>query len=367
MATLSLATSAPPSTTTKPTVSTAAFSPRNKTFTDTIELPSPRSPDAAHLPRAASYSFIPQFKDSLFDESTVLELKGRITEAELTATSGDESNPSSGETSPEAEVTTPIELVRRPSASSKRASRLSRFLGQSRNSTDKLEGAETTEQSPQPKDPEREHPLNAKRSLSKLRRKSLYASSPTSTESFSPVPKNTAKEEKKQNEEPTKSGWSFGNNRRKSLNVVPSPKENVPQANETSGSTRRKGTVLSKKPKRPSSVVVKGPNLGEVLTSDSPKITPTPSPRLSSESVPTLPDITSPLPKSFSTDRLPSFVKSQPSFERIPPLPRKISTDKLKIPKHDVPKKKDELWGVFRELDGSFQKCVLSPFTGVVR
>jgi hypothetical protein len=60
------------------------------------------------------------------------------------------------------------------------------------------------------------------------------------------------------------------------------------------------------------------------------------------------------LPKSFSTDRLPSFKAPTSAAERVPSLARMMSSDKLG--KSDFARKKDELWSVFRALDGDSQK-----------
>jgi hypothetical protein len=64
------------------------------------------------------------------------------------------------------------------------------------------------------------------------------------------------------------------------------------------------------------------------------------------------------LPTSFSTDRLPTLRTTQSSQHRAAPVPRLLSSDKPISTGHVLPKKKDELWSVFRTLDGDYAKFV---------
>ena len=67
--------------------------------------------------------------------------------------------------------------------------------------------------------------------------------------------------------------------------------------------------------------------------------------------IPAVPSI----PKSFSTDRLPlSSVQSISS--KIPAVPKSWSSERLQGLGAETPRRKDELWGVFRTLDGEHQK-----------
>lgn len=66
--------------------------------------------------------------------------------------------------------------------------------------------------------------------------------------------------------------------------------------------------------------------------------------------VPSVPAI----PKSFSTDKLP-FVRNR-ALERTPTVPNSTSVERLQGLWIDPLRKKDELWNVFRTLDGDFQK-----------
>jgi hypothetical protein len=99
--------------------------------------------------------------------------------------------------------------------------------------------------------------------------------------------------------------------------------------------TNSKGRVLTKKSKRPLS--------GIFTSSTNQQVRP-------GVNAPSVPQI----PKSFSTDKLPSFAQP-PSTPTHPPLPRNISTEKLKGGRTE-PRKKDELWTVFRTLEGDLRK-----------
>ena len=61
------------------------------------------------------------------------------------------------------------------------------------------------------------------------------------------------------------------------------------------------------------------------------------------------------IPKSFSTDRLP-LSSVQSISTRIPAVPKSWSSDRLQGLGAETPRRKDELWGVFRTLDGEHQK-----------
>ena len=62
------------------------------------------------------------------------------------------------------------------------------------------------------------------------------------------------------------------------------------------------------------------------------------------------------LPVSLSTDRLPALMHASP-VEKMSPLPRPLSSDSLRtLGRAGSPRKKDELWSVFRRLDSDFQR-----------
>ena len=103
-----------------------------------------------------------------------------------------------------------------------------------------------------------------------------------------------------------------------------------PSANgHAKGSQSRRNSMLTR-PRRP---------LSSILSKAPPAETP---------AVPSI-------PKSFSTDRLPlSSVQSISS--KIPAVPKSWSSDRLQGLGAETPRRKDELWGVFRTLDGEHQK-----------
>ncbi len=107
------------------------------------------------------------------------------------------------------------------------------------------------------------------------------------------------------------------------------------EAPESAKSPSRKGTVLNKKTRRPLSAFLQKSTAETIL--------------------PRSPSLTS-LRKSLSSDKLPSLDRSLPSSERIPPMPRSMSTERLQSMGVDMSKKKDELWSAFRALDGDFHK-----------
>ena len=95
------------------------------------------------------------------------------------------------------------------------------------------------------------------------------------------------------------------------------------------GSQSRRNSVLTRSRRPLSSILSKAP-LAEI---------------------PAVPSI----PKSFSTDRLPlSSVQSISS--KIPAVPKSWSSERLQGLGAETPRRKDELWGVFRTLDGEHQK-----------
>lgn len=64
-----------------------------------------------------------------------------------------------------------------------------------------------------------------------------------------------------------------------------------------------------------------------------------------------------PIPKSYSTDRLPLSSK-QSTSSKPPAVPKSWSPERLQGLGTETPRRKDELWSVFRTLDGEYQKWV---------
>ncbi|EMC92722.1 hypothetical protein BAUCODRAFT_76971 [Baudoinia panamericana UAMH 10762] len=72
--------------------------------------------------------------------------------------------------------------------------------------------------------------------------------------------------------------------------------------------------------------------------------------------VPAIPRVPS-LPKSFSTDKLPTYRSNTPQPGRAAPMPRMLSADRIPTTGLTIPiRKRDELWSVFRALDGDYTK-----------
>ena len=77
-----------------------------------------------------------------------------------------------------------------------------------------------------------------------------------------------------------------------------------------------------------------------------------------------------PIPKSYSTDRLPTLKHQKSNLSEVPAVPRSTSFERLQSSGIETPRKKDELWSVFRNLDGEyskFQSCPSTTKTAVVR
>lgn len=102
--------------------------------------------------------------------------------------------------------------------------------------------------------------------------------------------------------------------------------------NGSASGLARDGSTVGKKPRRPLSAF-----LGK--TSAEPK-------------TPLLPSI----PKSYSSDRLPALSQSHSSSETSSDIPKSVSSDRLQNLGVDSLRKRDELWGAFRTLDGEFHK-----------
>ena len=101
--------------------------------------------------------------------------------------------------------------------------------------------------------------------------------------------------------------------------------------NHRKGSLSRRNSVLTRS-RRP---------LSALLSKATPSETP---------SVP-------PIPKSFSTDRLP-LSSRQSTSSKPPAVPKSWSSERLQGLGPETPRKKDELWSAFRTLDGEHQKWV---------
>ncbi|KAI4722784.1 DUF1765-domain-containing protein [Aureobasidium sp. EXF-10727] len=110
-------------------------------------------------------------------------------------------------------------------------------------------------------------------------------------------------------------------------------KEDDAQATESGGFLARKGTVLKRRSLKPVAPTVRA-------SMEEPTKSQPPMPQL---------------PKSFSTDRLHTTSHLHPG--RANPMPPLASAEKYQtLPALTLPRKKDELWSVFRSLDGDYTK-----------
>ncbi|KAK8238346.1 hypothetical protein HDK90DRAFT_502766 [Phyllosticta capitalensis] len=353
----------------------------------------PRTPEAVHLPRSASYTYFPPVKDLDYEEQSVVELKGKISEAELRS-SRDEDSPysSSGGSTPENE---PNNLSQTPTSKPEPAAqqpsriRLSRLLStasreprsapvsQGERKEDKQKESERgrdleTEKVPQPPKTEQREHLKSKRSSAHAKRKSWV---PSRSNEPSPNKNKVEETDGSPRPAPERRRSIITGGRRKSIlrkdSDVPTTDERSPpkparrksavgkeaelpitEEDRPSNRTSRRLSILRKTSDQP--------NSEEERLKTAKKETPLPPLQtVKDEGIPPVPQVpdaktttsrpnpTSPSKSSFSTDRLPSLLRSPPSSESIPPL----KTFSL-----DTPKKKDELWGQFRSLDGDFQK-----------
>ena len=302
---------------------------RNRAVSDVLPPPTDHRPKT-QLPKAASYTYFPKVND--LDDPQLVELKGTISEEELkTGISPDESYTSSDASSPDEEGPHGERMPEMPQLKPTNVRRSSRFLPFSSKSREpsKERKSERT-RSDSLKRSESSTAISPVRSLTRLRRKSFVSSrsSSPSKETSSAVKESDSR----------KNSLSVEAAKRKGLTVTASIPEETKSPRDSSESTvTQKSRVLTKKNKRLS---------GLFTTSSTEPVAPP-----STANEPPVP----PLPKSFSTDKLPSYVRSPTSPTHIPPLPQTISPDKLKGPKTE-PRKKDELWTVFRTLEGDLRK-----------
>ena len=70
-----------------------------------------------------------------------------------------------------------------------------------------------------------------------------------------------------------------------------------------------------------------------------------------------------PIPNSYSTDKVPVLNYQNSNLSEVPAVPASSSYEILQDAGTDLPRKKDELWGVFRNLDGEYSKFQSRPST----
>jgi hypothetical protein len=294
-----------------------------------VGAPPPREAERVQLPKAASYTYFPRVKH-LDQEAPAVELRGGSDEDVEHGKSGERTSDScSGGSSPsseEAPETAGVQMPQlRPAYSTRRSSRFLSFSSKSREPSAERKPDRKAERGRTEAIKQTESPGGSPvRSLTKLRRKSWVVSSQPPRSSSSPEKK------LKKNEDSEKKGQATTepNKRKTPTSTTCIPEES--EARDTVHEELQQPAPASKKNKRLSGLFN------------------------ASASASNLPSLS----KSFSTDRLPHYPQTHgPASPThiVPPLPRNVSTEKLKGVKTE-PRKKDELWTAFRTLDADLRK-----------
>lgn len=304
------------------------------------------SPRNADFPRSASYTYLPVAKDSAYSSAASLPItiKGSFSEDDLIGQSEDSADisppDSTGYTTPIEEEKVPADISKDLIAELQKSPKVtvSRFLPGSQDESDAEPSpnvsrpASTYVKPAAPPTPD----SNVSRGslVQRLSRRISYG--PVSTPSRSPSPTKKAA---------TIRQHQIGNDgaptpppvalvKKKSV-MRRRDSENKNDAGKAgSGLLGRKGTLLRRKSTKRSS---------ELKLSDHPV--------KAAEDAPPVPSF----PKSFSTDKLPSI--SHHSAQRAAPSPRLYSGEKVPtLSQLSLQKKRDDLWTVFRSLDGDYTK-----------
>lgn len=322
-------------------------------------LPSPRA--NADFQRAASYTYLPDAKHQRYGSPKYVMIKDSFSETDLIATpndSADASPPdSSGWTTPEEYPCDPdgpaddgltLELHKSPKITVQRLADLedATVNGVEPSLTEQQKSSlESSSTVSSITSGARQRSSASTSTSRKLNRRSWYSIA-TTPESRSPSPpkKETdpSVEAPKEVAPPLKSRKSF-TRRRETPSAAKEKVDKPEKKNATSPSEaepepeRRKSLSLRRKVTRPVSGIFKG--LSVEGSADPP-----------------VPDVP-PIPKSFSTDRLPPARDGSPIPTRAAPPPRLVSNERHYAPNPlTIPRKKDELWSVFRALDGDYVK-----------
>ena len=342
-----------------------------------------------HLPRAASYTYIPDAKDHGYGGHAVLEIKG-VTKGDFIAESDEDTadiSPSevsqpetSGRSTPEnhRQQAVPIKAqdvaakLQRTKTSEKNKlqqtdsarSSISTVQSIARESGTSIDSDRTV--STVATTPASSQRPSLNKSLSKrFSGRSWYPSASSTPSSRSPSPTKVdsivepiAEVSKEAEGDATPQIADTG--RRKSFQLrkksskpakeskVKKEKHELESSSDEkdlqkpAAAVTRKGTFLRKKATRAA-------GLTKVATNDDGRRESLPP---SLGSVPSVPQ----LPKSFSTDRLPSLVTHTTNSERPVPVPRIPSSEKHHISPLSVTRKKDDLWTQFRNLDADYSK-----------
>ena len=330
--------------------------------------PAPASPREVELPRSASYTYIQQARQYFPSDSTVAPYSAADIKTSADDVADLSTPDSSGWTTPDEHVSAtkteqPRDIVAELQKSPKMASAATIGRRDSeessvrtiRTSMDSSRTKSTAATTPGEHTPRVSVTSNFSRKLNRKSWTDSNASTPAQSRSPSPPKKDASvlsREVVPENEVTPQKENVKDKDKRKSIlkrrsSKVPTPpvkEEATPQSSDSEQAVARKSTLLRKRSPRPVS--------GLFRSSTNEEQEKTEKDKRRQSVVPPVPRIT--LPHSFSTDRLPSAHSAPHSPGLTPPPPRPLTSQKTGA--LALPKKKDELWTHFRNLDGEFSK-----------
>lgn len=344
--------------------------------------PMPRNAD---FPRSASYTYLPEAKEPGYANPSIVTIKGSFSEADLIASADDLADisppDSSGWTTPDEnlaiEPKVPVDQARELIAQLQRSPKITvqRFTkpaedekssdhsserrpSAASSSIESSRTASTAATTPLTQTP-RSRPASQSFSRRFNNRKSWYGSASSTPPSRSPSPPKQEKTIRPHEVGPEgapapPSAGTLSRKRslirrkgsRKSVKEKKTEqkfeqkadKDAAQSSDEPERPVTRRSTIVRRKT-RPISGIFTKAQFEESVTS-----------------IPPIPRIPS-LPKSFSTDKLPTYRTGTPVNGRAAPMPRLVSNERSMNGNLSIPiRKKDELWGVFRTLDGDYTK-----------
>ncbi|KAK3679319.1 hypothetical protein LTR78_000880 [Recurvomyces mirabilis] len=342
------------------------------------------SPRHADFPRSASYTYLPEAKDhARYNNQAVFTIKGSFSDADLVPPPDDlldDITPpdSSGWTTPDdVEQRVPVqqtrdlvaELQRSPKISVQRMARGGEDDSSSIDSSARppsiastVESVRTTSTpgttpgsvTPRPR-------ATPNDSFSRrFNRNSWYgASQSSSSPSRSPSPpKPTSRSASPKIDIIAPPPAAVTTPRRKSFSKIREAIVPAAEITRTKSSTTSSDDQKSERPRPPSrrSTLFRRKSRPGSGIFGSKKENESSSAVPASNDAPPVPRMPS-LPKSFSTDRLPTFRSHTPQLDRAAPVPRLLSTERAPSSGLSIPiRRRDELWNVFRGLDGDYTK-----------
>jgi len=283
--------------------------------------------DASPLARSASYTYFPLVKEIIYEESPIIRLKGTISVSDFGSSNEDDETSiydHSGSTSPDNGPATPPEPTHVLPSGLKLYTTSAGSLHKIAEPRPVVIARHDT-----PFEVEERQAFEQSRQSTRSRRLSWMMPS-RSPSPRKPAPAVTVAED--QSLYMAGQPASAASNRRESERLDSSSRSSSP----VSGLRR----VLTKKPKRPASAAIPSSGPLEVHVPSG---------------APSLPG-SSQIPKSFSLDRLTSSNGSKSSLGSSKPSFGTVGNDSPRKSKSETGRKRDELWTVFRSLEGDFQK-----------